>query len=107
MHFDPHYHYGGWIVFPHRSPLTGCCVLYDRGYPSVGNFDSTLPIDVVGIVIITITFPGKQIIMKHDMNKFILTQFECRIQDLINLLGPVAQRADNTIQRINGYLADK
>ena len=45
--------------------------------------------------------------MKHDMNKFILTQFECRIQDLINLLGPVAQRADNTIQRINGYLADK
>ena len=41
------------------------------------------------------------------MNKFILTQFECRIQDLINLLGPVAQMADNTIQRINGYLADK
>ena len=82
-------------------------MLFDRGYPSVGNFDSTLPIDVVGIVIITITFPGKQIIMKHDMNKFILTQFECRIQDLINLLGPVAQMADNTIQRINGYLADK
>ena len=76
-------------------------MLFDRGYPSVGKFDSTLPIDVVGIVIITITFPGKQ------MNKFIFTQFECRIQDLINLLGPVAQRADNTIQRINGYLADK
>ena len=36
--------------------------------------------------IITITFPGKQTIMKHDMNKFNLTQFECRIQNLINLL---------------------
>ena len=24
--------------------------------------------------------------MKHDMNKFNLTQFECRIQNLINLL---------------------
>ena len=35
---------------------------------------------------ITITFPGKQTIMKHDMNKFNLTQFECRIQNLINLL---------------------
>ena len=35
--------------------------------------------------IITITFPGKQTIMKHDMNKFNLTQFECRIQNLINL----------------------
>ena len=31
---------------------------------------------------ITITFPGKQTIMKHDMNKFNLTQFECRIQSL-------------------------
>ena len=36
--------------------------------------------------IITITFPCKQTIMKHDMNKFNLTQFECRIQNLINLL---------------------
>ena len=35
--------------------------------------------------ITTITFPSKQIIMKHDMNKFHLTQFECRIQNLINL----------------------
>ena len=35
---------------------------------------------------ITITFPGKQTIMKHDMNKFNLTQSECRIQNLINLL---------------------
>ena len=35
---------------------------------------------------ITITFPGKQTIMKHDMNKFNLNQFECRIQNLINLL---------------------
>ena len=35
---------------------------------------------------ITITFLGKQTIMKHDMNKFNLTQFECRIQNLINLL---------------------
>ena len=36
--------------------------------------------------IITITFTGKQTMMKHDMNKFILTQFEYRIQNLINLL---------------------
>ena len=36
--------------------------------------------------IITITFTGKQTMMKHDMNKFILNQFECRIQNLINLL---------------------
>ena len=35
--------------------------------------------------ITTITFPSKQIIMKHDMNKFNLTQFECRIQNLVNL----------------------
>ena len=35
---------------------------------------------------ITITFPCKQTIMKHDANKFNLTQFECRIQNLINLL---------------------
>ena len=32
------------------------------------------------------TFPGKQTIMKHDMNKFNLNQFECRIQSLTNLL---------------------
>ena len=36
--------------------------------------------------IITITFPVKQTTMKHDMNKFNLTKFECRIQNLINLL---------------------
>ena len=36
--------------------------------------------------IITITFPGKQTLMKHDMKKFKLTQFECRIQNPINLL---------------------
>ena len=35
--------------------------------------------------LIIITFPGKQTIMKHDMNKFNLTQFECKIQNLINL----------------------
>ena len=35
---------------------------------------------------ITITFPGKQTIMKHDMNKFNLTRSEYRIQNLINLL---------------------
>ena len=37
-------------------------------------------------VTITINFPWKQTIMKHDMNKFNLTQFEWRIQNLINLL---------------------
>ena len=36
--------------------------------------------------IITIIFPCKQSIMKHDMNKLHLTQFELRIQNLINLL---------------------
>ena len=36
--------------------------------------------------IITITFPFKQTIEKHDMNKCNLTQFECRIQNLMNLL---------------------
>ena len=35
---------------------------------------------------ITISFLGKQTIMKHEMNKFNLTQFEFRIQNLINLL---------------------
>ena len=35
--------------------------------------------------VITIIFPAKQPIMKHDMNKFNLTQFECRIQNQINL----------------------
>ena len=28
----------------------------------------------------TTAFPCKQTIMKHDMDKFNLTQFECRIQ---------------------------
>ena len=36
--------------------------------------------------LITITFPRKQTTMKHGKNKFNLTQFECRIQNLINLL---------------------
>ena len=35
--------------------------------------------------IITITFPCKKTIMKHDTNKLNLTQFECRIQNLNNL----------------------
>ena len=35
---------------------------------------------------ITITFPCIQTIIKHDMDKFNLTQFEFRIQNLINLL---------------------
>ena len=34
--------------------------------------------------IITVTFLCKQT-MKHDMNKSNLTQFECRIQNLLNL----------------------
>ena len=37
-------------------------------------------------VIITITFSCKQTTVKHDMNKFNLIQFECRIQNLINFL---------------------
>ena len=36
--------------------------------------------------VITIIFPDKQIIMKHAINKFNLSQFEYRIQNLINLL---------------------
>ena len=35
---------------------------------------------------ITITFPCKQTMMKHDMDKFNLRQIDCRIQNLINLL---------------------
>ena len=35
--------------------------------------------------IITITFPCKQTMMKHDMDSSNFTQFECRIQNLINL----------------------
>ena len=35
---------------------------------------------------ITITCPCKQTIMKYDINKFNLTQFECRTRNLINLL---------------------
>ena len=34
---------------------------------------------------ITIIFPYKQTIMKHVMDRFNLPQFECRIQNLINL----------------------
>ena len=32
---------------------------------------------------ITITFPCKQTIMKHDMDKFNPTQIECRIPNLV------------------------
>ena len=42
--------------------------------------------DNISEATITITFPYKQTIMKHVMDKFNLTQFECRIQNLINLL---------------------
>ena len=35
---------------------------------------------------ITMTFPCQHTIMKYDMDKFNLTQFGCRIQNLINLL---------------------
>ena len=35
---------------------------------------------------ITITFPCKQTIMKHNVDKFNLSQFEYRIRNLINLL---------------------
>ena len=38
----------------------------------------------VKLLIRTIIFPCKQTIMKHDTNKFNLTQFECSIQNLIN-----------------------
>ena len=34
---------------------------------------------------VTITFPCKQSIKKHDMNKFDLTQFEYRIRNLVTL----------------------
>ena len=47
------------------------------------NYDSN---DNICEAITTITFPCKQTIMMHDINKFNLTQFECRIQNLINLL---------------------
>ena len=36
--------------------------------------------------VIIIIFPDKHTIMKHAINKFNLSQFECRIQNLINLL---------------------
>ena len=39
-----------------------------------------------GEAAITIIFPDKQTMMKHAINKFNLTQFEFRIQNLINLL---------------------
>ena len=35
---------------------------------------------------ITITFPCKQTMMKHDTDKFNFTQFECTIRNLVNLL---------------------
>ena len=35
-------------MFPHRSSLSAV-VLFDRGYPSFENFDSIIPIDVVGM----------------------------------------------------------
>ena len=35
---------------------------------------------------ITITFPCKRTMIKRDMDKFNLIRFECRIQNLINLL---------------------
>ena len=47
------------------------------------NYDSN---DNICEAITTITFPCKQTIMMHDINKFNFTQFECRIQNLINLL---------------------
>ena len=47
------------------------------------NYDSN---ENICEAIITITFPRKQTIIKHDMNKFNLAQFECRIQNLINLM---------------------
>ena len=34
---------------------------------------------------VTITFPCKQSIKKHDMNKFDLAQFEYRIRNLVTL----------------------
>ena len=40
------------------------------------NYDSN---ENISEAIITITFPCKQTRMKHGMNKFNLTQFECRI----------------------------
>ena len=47
------------------------------------NYDSN---ENICEAIITITFPRKQTIIKHDMNKFNLAQFEWRIQNLINLM---------------------
>ena len=35
-------------------------------------------------LLIAITFPCKQTVVKHDMKRFYLTQFEYRIQTLIN-----------------------
>ena len=39
--------------------------------------------------------------MKHDMKKFNLTQFECRIQDLMNPLTPMSDG-----DRISPYIID-
>ena len=41
--------------------------------------------NICEVTITIITSPCKQTIMKHDLNKFNLTQFECRIWNLINL----------------------
>ena len=43
--------------------------------------------------IIKITFPCKHTVMKHDINKFNLTQFECRIQKS-NLLTGDKEKAE-------------
>ena len=48
VHFDPNYYFGCEIcslIGPHKSAV----VLFDRGYPSFGNVDSTIAIDVVGM----------------------------------------------------------
>ena len=51
--------------------------------------------------VITITFPCKQPIMKHDMDKFNLTQFECRIRNLINL------KVNRNLNRISCFCHSK
>ena len=38
----------------------------------------------VKLITLTITFPFKETIIKHDMDKFNFTQFESRILNLIN-----------------------
>ena len=46
---------------------------------------------------IRFTFPCKQTIMMHDMKKFYLTQFECRIQKLNNMLENYANPTTDSI----------